>query len=154
MGVCKLEFLSDVLSPCGVDFDLVGVKWAFEECVPEVWSDHWSPLVESLHSALTALDVLSIKSQLLVNPINSHRVSLHFPDGQYPQGNEADNHSLGHGGEVLDSPPVNVPSRIFDKPEQVLEASLLVSPVDTLLSESVLFEFPVILFSDGPKDLG
>ena len=70
VGVGELELLSEILSPSGVDFDLVGLEWASEEGVPEVGSDHWSPLVESLHSALTALDVLSVQSQLLVDLID------------------------------------------------------------------------------------
>lgn len=70
MGVSELEFLSEVLSPGWVDFNLVGHQWASEESVPEVWSNHSGSLVESLHSSLAALNVLSILQQLLVDLVN------------------------------------------------------------------------------------
>lgn len=70
VSICELEFLSDVLSPGGVEFDLVGVERALEKGVPEVGGDHWCPLVESFHSSLAALDVLSVQSELLVDSID------------------------------------------------------------------------------------
>ena len=74
-----------------------------------------------------------------------------MPDGQNPKRNEADNHSFRHGREVFGGSPINVTSGVFDKPEEVLEASFLVGSVDTLFAESVLFELPVVLFSDGSE---
>lgn len=148
MSVGQLQFLSDVLSPSWVDFNLVGHQWASEESVPEVWSNHSCSLVESFHSALTALDVLSILQQLLVDLVDGWRVSLHLPNSENPKRNETDSHGLWHGGEVSDCLPVNVTGWVLNESEKVLEPSLLVGSVDTLLAESVFFEFPIVLFSD------
>ena len=43
--------------------------------------------------------------------------------------------------------PPDVSDWVLDKPEEILESSLLVSLVDALLAQSELFEFPVILLS-------
>ena len=117
VGVGELQLLSEILSPSGVDFDLVGHERASEESVPEVGCGNWSPLVVALHSSLTAFDVLSVKQQLVVDVVNCRRVSLHLPDRHTPQQNETGNHGFGHGGEVSDSSPVSVASRVLDELE-------------------------------------
>ena len=45
--------------------------------------------------------------------------------------------------------PPDVSDGVLDKPEEILESSLLVSLVDALLAQSELLQLPVILFSHG-----
>lgn len=151
VGIGKLQLLSDILSPSWVDFDLVCHQRASEESVPEVWCGNWSSLVVALHSSLAAFDVLSVKQQLMVDIVNWWRVSLHLPNGETPEQNETGNHSFRHGREVSDSSPVSVAGGILDEFKKVFDASSLVGSVDTLFAESVFFEFPIVLFSDGSK---
>ena len=75
-----------------------------------------------------------------------------MPDTQNPESNKADDHSFWHGWEVSDSSPVEVSVRVFNESEQVFEASLFIGFVNTLSAESVLFEFPIILFSNRSLD--
>lgn len=105
--------------------------------------------MESFHSSLTALYILSIESQLLVNFINSCRMSLHLPYSENPETNKADDHSFRHGGEVLNGSPVEISVGIFDKSKQVFESPFLIGSVDALFTESILLEFPIILLADG-----
>jgi hypothetical protein len=74
-----------------------------------------------------------------------------LPNGETPEQNETGNHSFGHGREVSDSSPVSVAGGILDELKKVFNASSLVGSVDTLFAESVFFEFPIVLFSDGSK---
>ena len=151
MCICELKFLSKVLSPGGVDFDLVCEQGGSKERVPEVRSSNRSSFVESFHSALTSFDVLSVKLQLLVNWVYCSGVCLHVENSEEPDYNETGDHRLRHSGEVLDKSPIGIARRIFDESEEVFEASLFVGSVDALLAESVFFELPIVLLSDRSK---
>ncbi len=148
MSVSELKFLSEILSPGWIDFNLVGHQWAFEERVPKVRSNNCSSLVESLHSSLTSLNVLSVLQKLLIYLINCQWVSLHLANSQNPKSDKTHNHGLRHGGEVSNSLPVNVTGWILNESQKVFEASLFVCSVDTLSAESVFFKLPIVLFSD------
>ena len=86
---------------------------------------------------------------MLIDEVNWLGVGLHLQNGQTPHKNETGYHGFGHGGEVSDCSPIEISSRIFNKSEQVFESSSLVSFVDTFSAESVLLEFPIVLFTDG-----
>jgi len=149
--VGELQFFANVLFPGGIEghqfWEEVGSHGSFDH----VGIVEGFFVVVAFHPAAGPFDILAVVHQHLIQflvlvgdllPVvnDSSRVD----DGSVGQ-------QFGHGEEPSVSLPSDVGDGVLDKPEKVFEASLLVSFVDALLSQSELFQFPVVLLSHGAE---
>ena len=147
--VGQLQLLSDVLSPCGIEghqfWEEVGAHGSFDH----VGVMEWFLTVVAFHAAAGSLDVLAVVHQNLIQFFVFVADLLPVVDHSCPVDDSRVGEQLGHGEDPSVCLPSDVGDGILDEPEEILEASFLVSFVDALLAQSELLQLPVILFSHG-----
>ena len=147
--VGQLDFFPQILSPGLIQDDFVGSQWSSHHVVKGIGRSEKFSGVIAFHSALTSLDILSIHLEGLIHFVNSNRVLFVLHEIVEPCDEEAGNNQFGSHAHVSIAFPGDISDGVLDEPESVLEESFFVSSVDSFFAESVLFEVPVILSSDG-----
>ena len=149
--VGELQFFANVLFPGGIEGDKFWEEVGSHGSFDHVGIVEWLFVVVALHPAAGAFNIFAVVHQDLVQLLVLVGNLLPVVDDSSPVDDGSVGEQFGHGEE----PPVGFPSDVgdgvLDEPEEVFEASLLVSFVDALLSQSELFEFPVVLFSHGAE---
>ena len=106
-------------------------------------------VVVALHPSTSSLYVLTVVHKHIVNlallvgngfPVVEHSSPVH---------DSTKGDQFGEGVEPPVGFPGDVTERVLDQPEEVFKSSFFVGLVDGFFAQSVLFEFPVILFSHG-----
>lgn len=104
-------------------------------------------IVISFHSSAGSLDVLAVSCQDIVDLGVVIRNAFPVPDDSSPVENSTNGQQFRSRRGPVVSFPADVTDRVLDKSEEVLESSSFVAFIIGFAGQSVLFEFPVILFS-------
>ena len=143
----QLKFFSDVLPPCWVQGDKFREEMSSHRAFDHVGVMERLLIMVSFHSSASSLNVLSVLGQNCIKFLVLIGNSFPVVDNWSP----VDDGSVGEELRSWACPssglPCNISERILDKAEGILEKSLLVSFINRLLSESIFFEFPIILLS-------
>ena len=145
--VGQLQLFSDVLFPGRVEGYQGGVEVSAHNAFREVGGVEHLAIVVAFHPSAGSLYILAVVHKDIVDlallvgnglPVVEHSSPVH------------DSTKGDQFGERVEPPvgfPGDVAERVFDKPEEVFKSSLFVGFFDRFFAQSVLFEFPVILFS-------
>ena len=117
----------------------------------EVGSVESLTVMIAFHSAAGSFDVFAIGHQHIVN--FGVIIGNAFPvvKNCSPVEESSDSEHSGERIHPVSSFPVNIADRVLHKSEEVLESSSFVALVIRLFTQSVLFQFPIILLSHGSE---
>lgn len=146
-----MKLLSDVLFPGRVESYQIWEEMSPHGPLNHVGTMEVLSVMVSFHSSAGALDVLTVVLKDSVELFILIRDAFPVDDHCCPIEDSSKSEKLRKRVEPSFGLPSDIPKRVLDESEEVLEGSTLVGFINWLLAQPELLELPIVLLSHGSR---